>query len=38
MNWQEYKESVELLYKKMDDIGKVRQNVLLPDKITGQLH
>lgn len=36
MKWQEYQEAVGLLYKNMDAMGKVFQNIFIPDKITGQ--
>lgn len=36
MKWQEYQEAVGLIYKNMDGMGIVKQNIFLPDKITGQ--
>jgi len=36
MKWQEYQEAVGELYKQMDEIGEVKKNITLPDKITGQ--
>ncbi|OLP18736.1 hypothetical protein BST81_09145 [Leptolyngbya sp. 'hensonii'] len=36
MNWQEYQDAVGELYAQMDNIGNVRKNITLPDKITGQ--
>lgn len=36
MKWQEYQEAVGLIYKNMDEMGIVKQNIFLPDKITGQ--
>jgi len=36
MTWQEYQESVGLMYKKMNDIGEIMTNLYLPDKVTGQ--
>ncbi len=36
MNWQEYQESVGLLYEQMAEIGIVSKNITILDKITGQ--
>lgn len=36
MKWQEYQEAVALLYEQLDDLGTVRRNVFIPDKVTGQ--
>lgn len=36
MTWQEYENAVGKLYEEMDSIGVVKQNVYIPDKITGQ--
>lgn len=36
MKWQEYQEAVALLYEQLEGFGKVKRNVLIPDKITGQ--
>ena len=37
MTWQEYQESVAILYEQMDDIGVVKRNIQIPDKHTGSL-
>lgn len=37
MKWQEYQDAVGELYAHMDEIGEVKKNIFLPDKITGQL-
>lgn len=37
MVWQEYQEAVALLFEQLDDLGIVKRNVMIPDKITGQL-
>jgi hypothetical protein len=37
MEWQEYQEAVAILYEQAEGIGVVYRNVLLPDKVTGQM-
>jgi hypothetical protein len=37
MEWQEYQEAVAILYEQAEGIGVVCRNVLLPDKVTGQM-
>jgi hypothetical protein len=37
MEWQEYQAAVAILYEQAEGIGVVRRNVLLPDKVTGQM-
>lgn len=36
MTWQEYQNAVGKLYEEMNTMGVVKQNVFIPDKITGQ--
>ena len=36
MKWQEYQEAVSEFYKEAEGIGNVRNNIMLPDKVTGQ--
>jgi len=36
MNWQEYQEAVARLYEQFDALGRVRRNVYIPDRVTGQ--
>ncbi|MBT3212347.1 MAG: hypothetical protein HN345_10110 [Planctomycetaceae bacterium] len=36
MKWQEYQEAVALFYEQLEGIGKVKRNVFIRDKITGQ--
>lgn len=36
MNWQEYQESVGILYEQMAVFGTVSKNITIPDKVTGQ--
>lgn len=36
MTWQEYQNAVAKLYENMKVMGIVKQNIFLPDKITGQ--
>jgi hypothetical protein len=36
MQWQEYQEAVACLYDVIDGLGRVRRNVYLPDRVTGQ--
>ncbi|MCT4645792.1 MAG: restriction endonuclease [Carboxylicivirga sp.] len=36
MTWQEYQNAVGTLYENMKDMGVVKQNLYIPDKITGQ--
>ena len=36
MTWQEYQTAVANLYKNMGEMGIVKENIHLPDKITGQ--
>ncbi|GHV05618.1 hypothetical protein FACS189485_12870 [Spirochaetia bacterium] len=36
MTWQEYQESVARLYEQTEGFGKVRRNVYIPDRITGE--
>lgn len=36
MTWQEYETAVGKLYQNMGEMGVVRQNIFIPDKITGQ--
>lgn len=37
MTWQEYQDAVAEFYEQVDGFGKVSRNVMVPDKITGQL-
>lgn len=36
MRWQEYQEAVGILYEQMSGLGKVKKNITISDKITGQ--
>ncbi len=36
MKWQEYQEAVGVLYEQMSEMGEVRKNITIPDRITGQ--
>ncbi|MCZ2474535.1 restriction endonuclease [Aquirufa ecclesiirivi] len=36
MKWQEYQEAVGVLYEQMSDMGEVRKNITIPDRVTGQ--
>ncbi|WP_186331471.1 restriction endonuclease [Paenibacillus xylanexedens] len=36
MKWQEYQNAVGELYNQMDQIGEIKKNITIPDKITGQ--
>jgi len=36
MTWQEYQQAVAELYEQLDDLGTVKRNVMIPDKVTGQ--
>lgn len=36
MKWQEYQDAVAILYEQLEGFGKVKRNVFIPDKITGQ--
>ena len=36
MKWQEYQESVAVLYEQLEGFGTVQRNVYLPDLVTGQ--
>lgn len=36
MTWQEYQNAVAKLYESMETMGLVKQNIYIPDKITGQ--
>lgn len=37
MTWQEYQESVAVLYEQIEGVGAVLRNQRIPDRITGQL-
>lgn len=37
MTWQEYQDAVAEFYEQVDGFGNVRRNVMVPDKVTGQL-
>jgi len=37
MKWQEYQEAVSALYEQTEGFGNVRRNIMISDKITGQL-
>ena len=37
MTWQEYQDAVAEFYEQVDGFGNVSRNVMVPDKITGQL-
>lgn len=37
MNWQDYQTAVSEFYEQAEGLGNVRSNVMLPDKVTGQL-
>ncbi|MCH7408964.1 restriction endonuclease [Belliella sp. DSM 111904] len=36
MKWQEYQEAVGVLYEQMSEMGEVKKNITIPDRITGQ--
>lgn len=36
MTWQEYQQAVGLMYENMEAMGTLKQNIYLPDRITGQ--
>ena len=36
MTWQEYQQAVSKMYETMTDMGIVKHNIRIPDKITGQ--
>ncbi len=36
MKWQEYQEAVGQLYEQMDELGTIKKNITIPDKVTGQ--
>ncbi|WP_176980649.1 restriction endonuclease [Flavobacterium gillisiae] len=36
MKWQEYQEAVGVLYEQMSEMGEVRKNITIPDRVTGQ--
>jgi hypothetical protein len=36
MTWQEYQESVALLYEQLEGVGTVQRNIRIPDRISGQ--
>jgi len=37
MTWQEYQDAVAEFYEQVDGFGSVKRNVMVPDKVTGQL-
>lgn len=36
MKWQEYQDAVGELYAQMEQIGEIKKNITIPDKVTGQ--
>ncbi|MGN8772466.1 hypothetical protein ACTNDP_23120 [Paenibacillus barengoltzii] len=36
MKWQEYQDAVGELYKQLEQIGEIKKNITIPDKVTGQ--
>lgn len=36
MKWQEYQEAVGVLYEQMAEMGIVKKNITIPDRVTGQ--
>lgn len=36
MKWQEYQDAVGELYAQMEEIGEVKRNITIPDRVTGQ--
>ena len=36
MKWQEYQEAVGVLYEQMSEMGIVKKNITIPDRVTGQ--